>query len=148
MTYLITTIFLLNTVYYFDMYYLHGPIEQAPSWQYGYKEMVQEVSKIKSNYQQVIVTYKYDQPYIYFLFYEKTDPSWYQSYWTGNNLEIQRFERNFGNYVFRNIDWESDKNLRNTLLVGTPTEIPPNSNILKEIQFPDGSVAFRIVSLD
>lgn len=148
-SYVITFLFVLNMIYYLDMYYIHGPIEQAVSWQYGYKEMVSEVSKIKSNYENVVITYKYDQPYIYFLFYEKTDPSWYQNYWKDKDLEIQRFERKFGNYEFRNIDWEKDKNLINTLLVGTPAEIPQGAQgIIKEINFPDGSVAFRIVSLD
>ncbi len=135
-------------VYYLDMYYIHGPIEQAASWQYGYSEMVKEVSLLKHQFEKVIITYKYDQPYVYFLFYEKIDPSWYQSYWMDKNLEIMRFERSFGNYLFRNIEWKMDKNLTGTLLVGTPSEIPGNaSGLIKEIYFPDGSVAFRIVAL-
>lgn len=137
-----------NMFYYLDMYYLHGPLEQAESWQYGYKQVVDEVKKIKSNYTNVVITYKYDQPYIYFLFYEKTDPSWYQQYWLGKNLEIERFERTFGNYIFRDIEWEQDKNLKNTLLVGTPREIPQDSlGVIKEINYPNGEVAFRLVSL-
>jgi 4-amino-4-deoxy-L-arabinose transferase-like glycosyltransferase len=140
----ITGIFLLNFFYYLHMYWIHTPYEYAQDWQYGYKQAVEEVGKIENNYGRVIVTYHYDQPYIYFLFYKKIDPVWYQHNWGGG--EIMRFGRSFGKYEFRNIDWEKDRNLPNTILVGTPGEIPERAEgLIKEIKFPDGSVAFRIV---
>jgi len=138
-------LFILNFFYYLHMYYLHTPKEYSQWWQYGYKEVVSEVSKIEDNYQKVIITYAYDQPYIYFLFYNQTDPSWYQRTWNGG--EIQRENREFGKYEFRKIDWQRDSKLSKTLLVGTPTEIPQGAEgLLSEIKFLDGSVAFRIVS--
>lgn len=145
-TMLITTLYLFNFIYYLDMYYVHGGVEQAPSWQYGYREAVREVSRLESSYDNIIITYEYDQPYIYFLFYQKIDPSWYQKNW--GDGEIKRSERSFGKYTFRDIKWEKDKELKNTLLVGTTGEIPDTSgNLIKEISYPDGNIAFRIVSL-
>lgn len=142
-------IYTANIFYYLDMYYLHGPFEQARSWQYGYKQLVAEVKEIKGDYNNIIITYRYDQPYIYLLFYEKTDPFWYQQFWQDKDIKIERFERNFGNYVFRNIEWEKDKYLKNTLLVGTPAEIPDYAQgIVKEITYPNGDTAFRLVSLE
>lgn len=137
-------VFILNFFYYLHMYWEHTPIEYAASWQYGYKEAVKKVAEVESNFDKVIVTYQYDQPYIYFLYYNQIDPSWYQNNWGVG--EIKRAERSFGKYEFRSINWEKDKNLKNVLFVGTPSEIPKEtSNTISEIKFPDGSSAFQIV---
>ncbi len=138
-------LFILNLYYYLHMYWIHTPFEYASEWQYGYREAVAEVAKIEQYYGKIIVTYRYDQPYIFFLFYNQTDPFWYQQNW--KEEEIGRFKRSFGKYEFRNIDWSEDSQLKNTLFVGTAGEIPNNTaGIIKEISFPDGSVAFRIVA--
>ncbi len=139
---MIVLTYIVSIHYYLDMYYVHGPIEQAHEWQYGYREMVNEVSKISKNYHKVIVTYRYDQPYVYFLFYEKIDPLWYQNEWT--QYQINRTTRQFGNLVFKNIDWENDSKEENTLFVGTPNEVPNSAKIIKEIKYPNGSIVFRI----
>ncbi len=135
---------IFNFIYYLHMYYVHSPYEYAQEWQYGYKEVVKEVSKRIDDYDRVIVTYAYDQPYVYFLFYGNIDPSWYQKNW--GDGEINRNARRFGKFEFRNIDWSRDSKLSRTLLVGTPGEIPEGSSgLIREIKFPDGRVAFRIV---
>ncbi len=136
---------ILNFFYYLNMYWIHTPMEYSQWWQYGYKQLVEEVNKIENNYNKVIVTYRYDQPYIFFLFYNQINPSWYQRNWGGG--EVQRAQRSFGKYEFRNIDWPHDSQMRNVILVGTPDEIPGStSGLIKEIHFLDGSVAFRIVA--
>ena len=53
-------------------------------------------------------------------------------------------------YAYKDINWDQDQNLENHLLIGTlediPDPIPPEKAILiKDILFPDGSVAFRVV---
>lgn len=139
-------LFLLNVVYYFHQYYVHTPIEYGDFWQYGHKETFAEVSKIEDEFDRIIVTYKYDQPYIYYLFYNKIDPAWYQKNWdylgTG---EVERMKRIIGKYEFRNINWETDQNLKNTLLIASPEEVPDNAKIFKKIGFPDGSSAFVFI---
>lgn len=138
-------LFLLNFYYYLHMYYIHTPIEYAPEWQYGYRQVVEEVRKLEDKYEKVVVTYHYDQPYVYFLFYNQIDPTWYQAQWNGE--EIQRSARSFGKYEFRYLDWEKDSQLSQGILVGTGEEIPKDvSGVVKDILFPDGSVAFRIVA--
>lgn len=141
----ILSVFIVNFYYYLHTYWILTPIEYASWWQYGYKEMVEEVNKIKDQYQKVLVTYQYDQPYVYFLFYTRYDPLSYQNQWNGQ--EILRAQRSFDKYEFRNIDWEKDAKSINTLLVGTPKEIPSDAaGLMKDINFPDGSVAFRLVA--
>jgi len=134
-----------NFFYYLHMYYVHTPIEYAYWWQYGYKEAVAEVAKIEKNYNKVFVTYQYDQPYIYFLFYNQVDPAWYQKNWGGG--EVMREQRSFGKYVFRDLDWDEDSEMSKVILVGTASEIPEGaSGLVKTINYPDGSVAFRLVA--
>ncbi len=134
-----------NFFYYLHMYYIHTPIEYAYWWQYGYKEAVAEVAKIEKDYDKVIVTYRYDQPYVYFLFYNKIDPAWYQQNWGGG--EVLRAQRSFGKYVLRNLNWDEDSKMSKVILVGTGSEIPEGApGLVKTINYPDGSVAFRIVA--
>lgn len=141
---IVFSLFILNFSYYLHMYWRHTPYEDSISWQYGYKEVVSEVSKYENAYDRMVVTYRYDQPYIYFLFYNKVDPLWYQNSWKEG--EIKRAERSFGKYEFRNLDWAQDEKEKRVLFAGTPSEIPENTpGILKTVYFLDGSVAFRIV---
>lgn len=144
-TLILAVLYIINIFYYLDLYWIQSPIENAKEWQYGYKQVVDSVAQIEAKYQKVIVTYHYDQPYIFFLFYNKVDPSWYQQNWGGG--EIERMNRSFGKYEFRNISWSQDSQLPDTILVGTPDEIPADAmGLQKEIYFPDGSVAFRITA--
>lgn len=145
LVWVILLMFLLNFTYYIHMYYIHTPKVYADWWQYGYKETVEYAKSIENNYSKIIFTYGYDQPYIFYLFYNKIDPVWYQENWGGG--EIIRDIRSVGKYEFRNIRWDSDSRLSNVLIIGTPKEIPSDANgIVKDINFPDGKVAFRIVA--
>ena len=138
--------FVFNFSYYLHQYYIHTPIEYGNYWQYGYKELFNYLKTVEDKYDKIVVTYKYDQPYIYYLFYNKTDPFWYQFNWdylgTG---EVERMRRIIGKYEFRNIDWNKDSILNNVLLVGTSEEFPEGIPKNKEIKFLDGSIAFYVV---
>jgi hypothetical protein len=54
--------------------------------------------------------------------------------------------RRFGRYEFRSIKFDEDRpQYPNSLIIGTDEEIPDETNIIKEIPFPNGSSAFQIV---
>ncbi|RJR30221.1 phospholipid carrier-dependent glycosyltransferase [Candidatus Microgenomates bacterium] len=134
----------INLYWYFASYYVYTPIEAAKDWQYGYKQAVAVAREHEDSVENIVMTYRYDQPHIFVLFYNQIDPSWYQLQWQGG--EVLRAERQFGKYTFRNIDWEKDAQLTNTLLVGTPSEIPDGlPGHIADIYFPDGEIAFRVV---
>lgn len=144
---IVITFFIVNFSYYLHQYYIFTPIEYGDFWQYGNKQAFKEAKLLESKYSKIIYTYGYDQPYIYYLFYNQIDPAWYQKNWdylkTG---QVERMKRIIGKYEFRNINFEKDSKFKNTLLIGTPQEIPDNaSGIIKTIYFLNGSVAFRIV---
>jgi 4-amino-4-deoxy-L-arabinose transferase-like glycosyltransferase len=140
---LYSLLYILNIYYYLHQYYIHTPVDYAPDWQYGYKQAVESVNELGKDKGKIIVSIEYDQPYIFFLFYNRIDPLWYQKFWNG--VEINRDHREFGKYDFRKIDWENDSKLSNVLIIGSPKEIPKEAGgVVKDILFPDGSIVFRI----
>ena len=135
---------LVNIFYYLQMYYFQTPIEASKDWNYGYKEAVSKSSQYDSQVDKIIMTYAYDQPHVFVLFYGKIDPAWYQAQVAG--VEVKRELREFGKYEFRRIDWAKDQFLTHTLLIGTPGEIPDSATgKVADIRFLDGTVAFRLV---
>lgn len=134
----------INIFYYFQMYYVHTPNEASKDWQYGYKQAVEVAKNFEDQVDKIVMTYKYDQPHIFVLFFNQVDPVWYQSLWQGG--EVLREQRSFGKYTFRLIKWEEDKNATNTLFIGTSDEIPDGQEgHIVDIPFLDHKIAFRIV---
>jgi len=125
---------IVNVGVYFHHYYTHASGETSSGWQYGYQPMIEWVMKEKDKYNKVIITTSYDQPYIYTLWYGKYSPRQWQ-----NDGE---FAKRFDIFEFRSIKWEEDKNLPNTLLIGTSDEIKGKDHILWSINFLDNSPAF------
>jgi hypothetical protein len=141
-------LFIVNIIYYLHSYYIETPIRYGYFWQYGNKEAVQFAKQYEKKYKHIIMTYTYDQPYIYYLFHNKIDPSWYQKNWNySGNGSVDRFYRKIGKYEFAAITPEH-LTRENTMIIGTPDEIPVGSGkTLKEIIFPDGRIAYKIIEL-
>lgn len=139
-------LFVLNMTYYFHQYYVHTPFEYGDFWQYGYKQAFAYAKEHESKYNKIIVTYEYDQPYIYYLYYNQIDPAWYQKNWNTNGDDtVQRFYRKIGIYEFEKINWGKVSQQKNILVMGSPGEIPDSKEVLYEVQFPNGVTAFKIV---
>lgn len=146
---IIVGLLILNFVYYLNQYYVVTPRVYGYFWQYGNKQAIEEISKAEKEKDKIIMSYKYDQPYIYYLFYRKIDPFWYQNNWNyQGNGKTERFRRVIGKYEFRNINYSKDIKLRNSLLIGTPEEIPDEVKTISEIHFPDGKTAYKIIATE
>jgi 4-amino-4-deoxy-L-arabinose transferase-like glycosyltransferase len=131
----------INAFYYFHQYFIHTPTEYAEHWQAGYKELFAYLAQVDTKYDRILVTYHYDQPYIYYLLYNRIDPAAYQKM----PLDYDRLSRRIGKYEFRNVFWGIDQNLKKTLVAGTPEEVDdPKAKVVREIYFPDGTVAFKL----
>lgn len=135
--------FSLNIFYYLHQYYVHTPIEYGYFWQYGNKEAISYAREHENEYKKIIMTYRIDQPYIYYLFYNQINPSLYQKSWKED--DIKRFERKIGQYEFRYIDYDKDSAETGNLLIGIPGEFPNTAKVIKEIKYLDGTVAYKIV---
>ena len=129
-------------------YYIHLPKQYSLEWEYGFGQMVNFVQENQDKYKKVIITNRYDQPYVLTLFYLKYDPKLYQAA-EKTQTEIDKFGfttvTSFDKYEFRHIGPEELKANKNTLFVGTEQEIPENVSVVKTIYFPNGKPAFKIV---
>ena len=135
---------LFEFTHYLESYYVHYPKRYPLAWEYGFSEMVTKLQKYEGKYQNIVITDRYDQPYILVLFYKKHDPRKYQP--QAKLTERDKFNfgtvRSLDKYQFRSIDPTEVGRDPETLYVGTETEIPKSANILDKVDFPNGQPAF------
>lgn len=131
------------------MYYIHMPKQFPFSSQYGVEELFNYVAETGDKYEKIIITDRYDQPYILALYYLAYPPEEFQD----NHALTSRDEfgfstvRSFDKYNFRSINFQEDKeNHKNALIVGTDEEIPDEANIIHEIYGSNSYKYFQIIA--
>ncbi len=135
--------------------FFYLPFTQKGNWQYGFREIMQVVSPIQDNYEKIIFETGHAQPHIFVLFYSKYDPERYhQEIKCPDCVEKPRKNFNFGKYEFRKIYWPEDRNLRNTLFIGSEYSLPtqditttPNAKILVDVVDAREDFVARIVEI-
>ena len=138
-----------NIARYLHMYYAHMSKEYPFSSQYGVKELVEYLSKQKRDFKNIVVTNKYDQPYILFLFYTKYLPSEFQKQHVLTLRDKYGFSTvsDYSNYIFKTIDWDKDKLLYpDSLIIGADEEIPDGTNVVEKIYGSNGYLYFKVVA--
>ena len=146
---LLFTIYTFQFTRYLHQYYIHYPQTYPYAWEYGFKELVSYVESVKDGYDQILVTDKYDQPYILFLWYSRYPPARFQG---THQLTIRdKFNfstvRAYDKYKFTDTSWDKVRDIHGTLIVAAPDDIPEvGVHVVKTIYFPGGSPAFKIVS--
>ncbi len=121
--------------------YFFLPYQERGNWQYGMREMAEALTKYQNSYQQVVIETKTAQPYIFLLFHTQYDPVKYQEY--SKDIPSPRNSFNFDKYVFRDIYWDKDKDLQNTLFIGPESSIPVTP--IYEVKDFEGNVLYRVV---
>lgn len=152
----IIPIYLLTYIYFLDSYFVHQPKLKSQFWQYGYKQIVEVITPIQNKYKTVRVEQSYDQPYIYFLFYQKYDPAkWQKQAYLkqDSGLDVGHVEK-MDNICFCAIDWSRDRGDHGDLVIGDTKVIPPlDSNdpkefkLIDEIKYLNGQTAWRILEV-
>lgn len=145
--------YLWSVGFYLDSYFVHAQVTLPDQRLYGYMQTVELLAEVNRGNRPVFFTQKMGQPYIYVLFYNKVDPTMYQSQArltensSGDVGKVERFE----NYNFRNLYWPTDRGLKNAFFVGTDDELPlrdiddKQAMVVGEVKRPDGTQAFRVV---
>ncbi len=134
---------------YLHMYWIHMAKEYPFSSQHGVKELVSYLTENGERHEKIIVTDRYDQPYILFLFYLKYPPEKFQKDHELTPRDKFGFStvRNFDKYQFQAIDFDTTRpEYPNSLIIGTDEEIPDEANIIKRIYFPNGDSVFEVVA--
>lgn len=148
-----TVVFSINFFVFLDRYFIHAPIEYSKYWLYGYKDAVNTLNEQTKKFEKIIFTNFYGQPYIYYLFYTKYDPSKYQQHAKLEQKSVDVGDvKKIDNISFSRIDWRTQRGDKNTLFIGTQDEMPdqdtfpfPEYKVLKDVKFLNGEVAFRIL---
>ncbi len=131
-------------IHYLESYYIHYPKRYPQAFEYGFKEMVQKLELLEPSYNNVVITDKYDQPYILVLFYKNYDPQKYQPQATLSTRDKFNFGtvRSFDKYEFRSIKPDEINTSSQTLFIATEKEIPQDAKIIDRVYFPNGQIAF------
>jgi len=144
--------YLYSMLIYINSYYVQNAFVNAKNYFYGYREVVKQLDVINEN-KTIVFDQSFDQPYIFFLFYQRIEPLVYQkqvSFSEGLNGDVG-FVNKLNNVLFRPINWETDKELENTIIVGKAVKFPldevENQEVynLVKIKYPNGDDAFYIV---
>ena len=133
-------------VHYIENYYIHSPKRYPLAWEYGFKEMIEKLNTYEKDYNNIVITDRYDQPYILTLFYKQYDPAKYQPQAVLSERDKFNFGtvKSFDKYRFEKTDYLDIKKHKDTLYVVTPEEAGDNI-VIDKVLFPNGDVAFLFV---
>jgi 4-amino-4-deoxy-L-arabinose transferase-like glycosyltransferase len=131
---------LLNIVYYLHGYYFHYPIEYSGEWQYGYKEAIEYTESVKEDYDKIVFTTELGRPYIYTLFYSKTNPQVFRK-----TADIKRevlgfvHVNGFGKYIFTKDPSSVKSDGQKTLYIDVSNKVPEAANKQAEFKLLNGN---------
>jgi 4-amino-4-deoxy-L-arabinose transferase-like glycosyltransferase len=149
-------IFLSSFLSFGEDYLFHTPYKAADSMHYGMGEMVEYLSSVEGQYNEIRVSRTFSVPHISIAFYKKLNPRDYQNAskdWfiyqdKGFSYLDQMEGYRLGKYSFGSIDIPASRGRKGILLVGKPLEFPSALEIEKTIYFPDGTPAVVMVKSD
>lgn len=131
---------------YLKKYYVDYPRVYPYAWQYGFDQLVNYVEPIQDDYQTIIISDRYDQPYILMAYFLKYDPAKLQKELVFSNRDNFGFStgRAFGNFQFHKIDWAKDSLNTKALIVVADEIVPDDIEPLHVIYYKDNSPVFRL----
>ncbi len=138
----------MNFLYFYHNYFSHYSHQYSGEWQYGYKESIDYVKSVENNFDYIQVTNALGRPYIYYLFYTKTNPDEFRK-----TADIQRDAfgfvtvKSFGKYIFPTDYNYSLSKTKKVLYINTPYKLPENIKIQKTFYLLNGQavlVAYTI----
>lgn len=136
----------INIIYFIFIYKIQFPKDFSEYWQYGYKEIAQYSCANKDKYNEIIVSDTFGSdgplntglPYLYILFYCKSDP------------KIFYETKSIDKFSFHRITWSVDSTKPNRLLITSPWELLaeqiPSNQIIKKINFLNKKTGFLFIT--
>ncbi|MEK7502711.1 MAG: glycosyltransferase family 39 protein [Patescibacteria group bacterium] len=140
---------LINFTYFYHDYLSHYKYDYSGEWQYGYKESLDYVKSVESNYDYIQMTNALGRPYIYYLFYTKTSPQDFRKTAVVHRdaFGFVKVEK-FGKYIFPDNYNYSLSQTNKVLYVNTPFNLPKNISILKTFYLLNGQPALVAYTYD
>lgn len=153
----IVALYLIFVAFFLHQYFIHSPLEFNNESNNGawlsteVKKAIPLTHAYETKYDKIIFSWYVSKlaPAVYFMFYEKADPQFFQtkaSGWTNEPPSFKQIYNQIRNIEFRPINWKEDQNLTNTLLIGYPTEFPKDvETIVDKTYNNNGQVQFIFV---
>jgi 4-amino-4-deoxy-L-arabinose transferase-like glycosyltransferase len=154
----------LSFAFYIHNYYVHYPWDSERWWHAGWCEAVNEVKKIDTDYDRVIITMADEPAWTFFAgCYQYNPELWQTENPIGNDVELMGFGKvsHTGKFYFGKPDG-SIYALKDSItskdiylasakeipwnLIQEPTRVPDGLSLLKAIAFPSGEPAFYILT--
>ncbi len=150
-------VIVISLIYYLYQYYRVYPLAYSRDWQYGYKQVVDYISKHQDEYDEIVFTRHYGEPHMFTLFYLNYDPAKYQ-----NNPNLVRYETNdwvwvlkFDRFYYPDLgdqgtqfsDIVKANPGKKLLFVGRKEDFPKEIPRLYSVNFLNGDNAFDIVEI-
>ncbi len=140
---LVIVLYLFSVVYYLHTYYRHYPMEFSAEWQYGYRQALERIAPIASRYKTIVISENIGRPYMYTLFYTKTDPNvLFQT--KDSTFDAAGFYHVYGFSKYRFGGMLPDTLDPDTLYVWDPGAVPSGARILDVIPLLNGNPVLAI----
>lgn len=132
---------------YLHQYFIVYPKVLPYAWQYGFDHIAEYVKLNGSTYDKIIITDRYDQPYILMAFYLKFSPKKMQNEIVMTPRDKFGFStvRKLDKFEFKNINWDEDKKSQNTLIISADESVD-NKFVIDTIKDPAGNTMYKILS--
>lgn len=130
-------------VLYLRNYWIRYPVAQSEYFQYGNKEMVEEVQKRKNNYHKIFISNVRGRVYVYYLWYAKINP---KDFWQKGEVIRDNFgfynAMSFDNVFFGNPDFSEKKSL---FVIPADNSVKPEQKIILRVSFLNGKTNYYLV---
>lgn len=137
---------------YFFAIYLHQYFYVYPrvlpfAWQYGFDQIASYIKENEDKYDKIIITDRYDQPYILIVFFQKYPPQKLQNELVMTPRDKFGFStvRNLGKYEFKRVNFSQDMSSPNTLIIAADESVD-DSKVIDTIKDPAGNIMYKILS--
>ncbi len=132
---------------YLHQYYIHYPKELPYAWQYGFDQIAAYTKENYNKYDKIIISDRYDQPYILMAFFLQYPPEVLQKELVMTPRDKFGFStvRKMGKYEFRSVNYSEDKKSPNTLIVSTDESVDDNV-LIYNIKDPSGNIMYKFIS--
>lgn len=138
-TYCLLFLLLINFFYFYHDYSGNYKYDYSGEWQYGYKRSIEYVRSVENDYDYVQVSNYLGRPYIYYLFYMKTDPKYFRE--TAKiTKDVFGFVtiNGFGKYVFPQNFSHNLSTTKKVLYLNSSRDVPKNAKELKTFYLLNG----------
>jgi hypothetical protein len=145
---ILVAIGLYSVAHYLHQYYVHYPKELPFAWQYGFDQIAAYTKENYDKYDRIVISDRYDQPYILMAFYLKYPPEILQKELVMTPRDKFGFStvRKLGKYEFRKIEYDNvDKKLPNTLIIAADESVNDKA-VIFTINDPAGHPMFKFLS--